>query len=218
MTAFYVYTREFMFPVFSLMLMTRWGFWSTLLTYLLGTYISFTKSPEREAYRASYSWCKLWKVWLLLFEGSLIFEIIITAFFWLILWPILKKTEYVQQLSPLRYAEVYAVHILPLFFLVVDWLLHAVPIAMRHISVMLVVGALYIVLNITVAIAFKPIYPVLTWDNEESYLLVMSVATFQIILYLVLCWINNCKLRCNKRDQDLEMLDVLSNRYKSYRS
>ena len=113
----------------------------------------------------------------------------ITGFFWLVLWDQIKnKKEYDNKLE--TYLIVFD-HIFPATALIVDWLLHSVPFAKRHVLITLGIGCLYIFLDfLTVKLIFngEPVYPYVDYNNLYSLvalILLIITSVFFFITYYV---------------------------------
>lgn len=179
------------------MFLTNWGFWCTLFTFALGVYISFSSTYKREsAEDYNYNkWTVAWKHWVLLFEGTLLIEILITLFFWIMLWPILKHKKMITEATPEFFLEVVLAHTMPLALLLIEWMMNAAPFAKRHIVIFLTIGISYLILNIIITFSRdKPVYPVFKWTNTASYVTAVATVIATSLIHVALYYINNCKL------------------------
>lgn len=123
-------------------------------------------------------------------------EVIITGFFWIMLWPILKNKPLVKNATPLLYFEICITHILPLVALVIDFILHTTPIPMRHLSIAMGIAIMYALVNM--AIVFSTghlIYPMFTWTDAKSYILLVILTVAAILIYSIMSWISMRRLR-----------------------
>mmetsp|Transcript_18400 Transcript_18400/g.31464 ORF Transcript_18400/g.31464 Transcript_18400/m.31464 type:complete len:101 (+) Transcript_18400:315-617(+) len=74
---------------------TMWGIWMTFITLSTGLYIQF-KYPTEYSISSQYEASKrhnpfqAWKFHIFVYELALVSEIIITIFFWTLLWPYAK--------------------------------------------------------------------------------------------------------------------------------
>jgi len=91
--------------------------------------------------------------------------------------------------------ELYLDHSVPLLCLIVDFLFNATPTVKRHLRVILFVGGIYTMIMITVSLAAdKPIYPVLTFKDIASYILVFIVFGSAVLWFTLIHCLNKKKL------------------------
>lgn len=179
-----------------------WGVWGTVATFALGTYISFSEEYRHKKDEHRTFKCNLaWKLWTYLFMQSLMLELVIAPFFWALLWPILMSDLDNEDMKAMRGWSTFKIemivdHGLPLICLLVDYCFNAVPIVKRHLIPLLLVGAIYMLINIiATVIAGTGIYPVLQWNDWLSLFIITVVFSSVTIVFYLLYWFNQFKLR-----------------------
>ena len=139
--------------------------------------------------------CQAWKWFIILFETALMLEVIITGFFWLMLWPILKNKPLVKNATPLLYFEIVITHILPFAALLIDFLLHTTPIPMRHLVLAISTGVVYVMVNMIIVLSTgNLIYPMFTWTDTKSYTLLVILIAIAVMVYSLMSWVSMARL------------------------
>ena len=86
-------------------------------------------------------------------------------------------------------------HIVPLLICLSEFILmHSYPFYPRQILALFLFGFIYMIVNMTVTLTGKPIYPRMTWDSPIGFILPVSCLFIAMLLQWVLTCINNCKL------------------------
>lgn len=65
------------------------------------------------------------------------------------------------------------IHGFPLFSLIVDFIFNTYQFPLRHLTVIIIFGCLYLTLNAIYSLDVKPIYKPINWKTLGSYLLVL---------------------------------------------
>ena len=182
------------FLAIALIFMTVWGYLFTLATFILGVRLMGKPAPEDGA-ESTRKCCKGWKWWIFLYQTSLSLEIIITIVYWVLLYPLIKNTEFLNKNRLVQW-HLALIHTVPIGCLVVDYFINAVPIAPRHLSGILAIAVLYLIDNIIVVkLSGKPVYVILKWNDWASIILSAILFAFSIALFYILFFINKAKLR-----------------------
>ena len=135
-----------------------------------------------------------WKLWIYFFQQSLIFEILITTFFWGMLYRDFKKMSFYQ--SPIRQLSLVLDHLLPLFCLILDYSVNSMPFIKRHLWPIIFTVTVYICVDFAfVKLTGKIIYKILNWNDIFSFVLSIIAIIFLVIVFNVVYWINNKKLK-----------------------
>ena len=78
--------------------------------------------------------------------------------------------EIVKNAPPELLIELYLMHSVPLLLLLIDWYLHAPPFVLRHLPLLMLIGMIYMGVNIYVTLMTdRPVYPVFTWKDQKSF-------------------------------------------------
>lgn len=86
-------------------------------------------------------------------------------------------------------------HSVPLLCLLVDYFFNATPTVKRHLRVIVFVGFIYLMICMSVSFAAgKPLYPVLTFKDILSLIIVIVVFVMVVLLFRLIHCINKKKL------------------------
>ena len=140
---------------------------------------------------SSSPWC-LWKLAVFLFETSLTFEVIITIFFWAVLFP-----DQDTAFDPFDFID----HIAPFLILVIEYSMNRIPFSMRHMPLSLALLLVYGIVNMCYSLVTgDPVYPVLTWLDVESYVIAVILLAFEAFLYWLFVKLTDFKIHGKKKD------------------
>mmetsp|Transcript_10474 Transcript_10474/g.25342 ORF Transcript_10474/g.25342 Transcript_10474/m.25342 type:complete len:306 (+) Transcript_10474:166-1083(+) len=143
---------------------------------------------------------RLHKTITLLFEIALPLEIVIASLFWLVVWPVLHEEHILDHGFPL-YINL-NLHAVGLGLLAIEFLQHQIPFFSRHLIVSLLLGAVYCPINAGATfLTGKPLYPVLTWQDWNSAILVVVAFLAQTVFHF-LC--QGIRLTCCRRRTAIE--------------
>jgi hypothetical protein len=133
----------------------------------------------------------LWKWHIVIFEIALVCELIISPYFWLLLWP----SVYNSGRSTLFIWTQSLVHSVPLIILLTDFIiLNWVPILLRHYCAVFFVTISYMIVNVTVTkVQGHAVYPGMTWDSLAGFVLPLVVAVASYGLFWVMTKCSNVK-------------------------
>ena len=137
-----------------------------------------------------------WKLWTFLFQCSLVFELIITVHFWILIWPQLNDDECSEQKFDLKCLSMCINHSLPIFCLSLDYLYNAQPFVRRHYSLICFLSCIYLSINFAVVrYTGIPIYDFLNWQSYEGFLWAFAVLLLSFLIFLMLEKLNVIKLK-----------------------
>jgi len=183
--------------------LTIWGMFMTTISVVLSMFES--KDKKTEPYylvsangMTSRKFFSLWKWNIFMFELALSLEIVIAPYFWAFLWSAWdnSKTTEIETLN-LSLCHSVSITILLLEF----WLINAVPVLMRHFSVILGIIVLYMIENMAVTLSTgKAVYPGITWDSTSGILMPIGVFVICFIFYALLTCCSKQKMK--RIDQD----------------
>ena len=176
---------------------TRWGEWLTYLALVMG---SFTTNHDCEAiedfnyqdldfHHRKYTPFRAWKWYIFLYETALVYELIIAPFFWFVLYPGLPDVEGILFLS------LVCDHSVPLAVLLVDYMFNQVPFAQRHLIPMLIMAAVYLVINyLCTKSSGVPVYPPMDWQTPFGIALPFLLALGALVIFYVFYFLTILKL------------------------
>ena len=82
-------------------------------------------------------------------------------------------------------------HSLPLVLLLIEYLISAVPMVKRHITIIMPICGSYIILNLFLTIIRgKPIYDILDWKSPISFLIIIGAVLVGFGGFLAFHWVN----------------------------
>lgn len=155
--------------------------------------------------QSKYKCGQAWKWFIVLFEQSFVFQILITIFFWVILWPEYRDLDKFKESPMLKY-EIMIDHIVPPVCLIVEFMFNIIPFSKRHSLVTFAVGFGYCFLDfLTVKLITKePIYPYIAYDDAISFIIPLICVIANVLFFFIVYWISQCKFRCYARRRGLE--------------
>lgn len=181
-------------PIDNLKYLTTLGVIATFLTFLFGII------PTNYGMQKWY---------IMLFQISLISEIIITLSFWTLLVPHEDFMEFRDRTCtdrPVSCFMLYADHWLPLLLLLIDYAIsHSVFLKRQWILIDLC-SFVYLIYNFTwVKITGIPLYPMYNWYKPSAYINFFLSLLINPALFLFICWLNLKKLKMLKEDKLIEI-------------
>lgn len=107
---------------------------------------------------------------------------IITPFFWALLYPILEKKDWAIG----RFGEAMD-HALPLMCLLVEFFFCSnLPFVRRHFPLFFMISMVYMGFNCWYSLTYSPIYPVLTWKGASGFLAPIGTFFVAIVIFFTL--------------------------------
>ena len=131
-----------------------------------------------------------------LLELALAMELIVTSYFWAVLWHEVSGAAKFQH-NPLRKAGLAMDHSVPIFLLLIEYIfMDAAPVTLRHLWVFMLVSLAYLITNLTVTLTSQPVYPDVTWKGAKGIGLPLGILVAAVLAYLFLYQVTKAKLRC----------------------
>jgi len=128
----------------------------------------------------------VWKWGIFFYEISLTFEIIITLFFWAVLFPLMKSKS----------AWTFIDHISPILILTIDYCLNRIPFSLRHLPLSMGILLIYGIVNMTYTlVTHKPIYPPLNFHDFMSFVWAVVLVGLEAAGFLGMYHLTQWKLR-----------------------
>ena len=109
--------------------------------------------------------------------------------------------ESLSEQPPRELFTTISVHAVNLLLLLIDFILHQIPVHILHFVYPFVVGLAYVVLSVVYSfINETPVYPILDWYNSPSTVAGYAVATLIaiVILQFLLYGLYRLKISCYK--------------------
>ena len=123
-------------PLSNFKYFTQWGKWFTFITFAIGSFVcdKEVEQFEHQTYqddnfvKRKYRCCRPWKLFTFLYESTLIMEIIVTSFYWTVLYEGNCRDKIDNSMTgDFNFACFCAVtdHTFPMFALLVDYTYNA---------------------------------------------------------------------------------------------
>lgn len=179
--------------------LTQWGQFLTTLSF--GTSLTFYRDPSKQKYKNKHSCCQGWKFHILAFEIVFLSEMVIMVFFWAVIFVVYSRMAQEANLSiddvPRRLIIQSVFNHLGLgVLLLIEYIcFSATPWAPRHFWIILVFSTAYMIVNLTVSLTKKPVYPVITWSDPVGIIVPLLMMAGALGLHFLIHYCNNCKLR-----------------------
>lgn len=146
---------------------------------------------KQKTQRQYLSPCMAWKWYCFCFNAAFLYEIIVVAFYWIVLFPTINKNKSFHLLA-LEYAD----HFFPLLCLLIDYiLLGSIPISLRLFPFVILMVVFYLVFNLIYTLNFGPIYPPITWKGIAGIGIPLGLILVGILLGFLLEYITRIKLK-----------------------
>ena len=121
----------------------------------------------------------------------MIFELVITPFFWLILYKIQKPKDWLLG----KIGETID-HSLPFTCLLAEYLLCSnLPFVRRHLPFIVLISFVYLSINMYYSITVEPVYKVITWQGIMGFLVPAGTAIGGVLIFLIIEFVTKKKLR-----------------------
>lgn len=122
------------------------------------------------------------------------FEAIITLYFWTNLWEDAHKEPRFAE-NPFMMAGLVLDHSVPISLLIFDYIfMNANPILVRHLWIVMACSTTYLIVNMTCALTWQPVYPAMTWRGVQGLLLPLIILLLGICIFLIFAFLNLSKL------------------------
>ena len=146
---------------------------------------------KQKVQRLYFSPCLAWKWYAFFFQAAFIYEVIVVAFYWIMLFPTMSKNKPTHILA-LEYAD----HIFPMFCLLFDYIfLGSTPFVRRHFPFIILMCLCYLVFNCIYTLNYGPIYPPITWKGFLGFAIPFGLVLAGIIFCFVMEFLTKLKLK-----------------------
>ena len=177
---------------------TQWGMFTTTITAILAI---FNEAPASR--RNKYGCFQVWKWHTFFFQVSLLFELIITPFFWLLLFRSLPpKSWFLGSLGET------ADHSLPLFCLLVEYLFCGCsPFVRRQFPFVVLIAVCYLSINLTYSLKDRPPYAIMSWKGVVGIIVPIGTIVFGFMVLFAMEWVTKKKLRRLGHDKVVNIME-----------
>jgi hypothetical protein len=177
----------------TLIYFTNWGIFFTAITYTVFAIFTirqyfFLKTKESiiRNYQNTYSPWLLWKWGIFLYCASFVFEIIITLFFWGVLFPGMKNPDIFTFVD----------HIAPIVILLIDYSMNRIPFSLRFLPLATILLTIYGVINMSWTLSTgHPVYPPLNFKDGMTAVWVILLGLLLVGGFFLMTWVTKAKLR-----------------------
>lgn len=170
---------------FYLLFLTHWG---CLIT---GSYYA--------SVLAAYRYPKVERLAYVLYQTALVLEAFISLAFWTTVYPFVDDLH-------VSFLYTLSVHGGLLLLLLLEYPFNRIRFHLKHLWVCVGVLAVYLVLYISVAFTIRPIYPMLTFRDLGSVVLVVGSVVVVYLLHRLVMKVDECKYRENPATQKFELI------------
>ncbi len=136
-------------------------------------------------YQNIYSPWLLWKWSIFFYCASFTYEIIITLFFWSVLFPEIAHPDVFTFMD----------HIAPIVILLIDYSMNRIPFSVRHLPVAMGLLLIYGLVNMTWTLETgHPVYPPINFKSAMTAVWVILLALLEIGGFFLMSWLTKLKL------------------------
>lgn len=186
------YDMWFGFWAPSITYFTGWGWYLWGLYNLFSLYLYVRHGLGKDPLPASNfreKSTEMWKVTTFLFETATVYQVIITSFFWLAIFPYYP--------FPMYFCD-YAKHGVPMVFLTIELVINRIAFEWRHVAVSLITAFCYIILYITFCLVKgRDVYPFLLLNSWVTYAFFAGVLATITALHALFYGITLLKFKRN---------------------
>lgn len=144
--------------------LTNWGLHLTFFSLVLN-YRAAQDQMENPGQVTGFALLR-WRLAVIVFKVAISMEVVLTGLFWALLWHTPKEYTFFHYFN-------ITTHSFPLAFLVLDFFLQKWVFRYNHVWIVLSVALIYAIFNYSWVVAYgKPIYPILTWKDYGSVVLI----------------------------------------------
>ena len=135
----------------------------------------------------------------------MVFEFIISPFFWLLLY------------NPEDHYTIATIgemtdHSLPLSCLLIEYLfLSNPPFLLRQFPLIFMIAVMYLGINCAITLIFSPVYPVMSWTGVMGFVVPLATILAAIGIFMILQFISKKRLRRNGNGL---LVDIIEGRTK----
>ena len=149
----------------------------------------------------AYSYEEVRPVAYLAFEAAVVLELIVVIGFWVTVYPFLT--------FPLEPIYNLTVHGGLFLLLCVDYSLNRIAFVPRHYTLPALILALYTLLNAWVSITVQPIYPLITFTDVTSYVIMTGIFLFGFLCHRSLSCLDRVKAPLDLPETKFELGPIL---------
>ena len=184
--------------------LTKLTYWGAFITFLASLSSNLIYPDSKQFFKDRHHPCKAFKCYVILWYTAITLELIVTAFYWIIIW----KKEYIREGDYLNLSGKIIDHTLPIFVLLIDYVfLSAIPISKRHIWVVMTISVVYLGMNCIYSLSIEPVYgPPLDWVTPIGIILPLGALVIGFIFDFALEAVNRNKLRLLGYTEFVDML------------
>uniref|UniRef100_A0A0G4FL68 Uncharacterized protein n=1 Tax=Chromera velia CCMP2878 TaxID=1169474 RepID=A0A0G4FL68_9ALVE len=132
-----------------------------------------------------------WAYWhtagVVVFQLALVAEVCIVILYWTLLWPMVARRmgDWTQELI-----QNLQVHGVGLIYTIYEFFENRLPMYKRHAAISIALGILYVTVNFAVTVDWgTPVYPVLTWEDWQSGVVVLMAAVLMTSVHLLTAYL-----------------------------
>ena len=151
-------------------------------------------TEENDKYKIFVAW--KWNNFF--FQQALIMEIFLVPYFWILLWPGLKRASWFKSQTDAEILGLCLDHTLPFCVLLIEYVfVSGTPLQIRHFLMNLTLSLLYMLFNIIyVKVTGHAIYATLKWNHWYLYIVIPIVLGLAMtIMFFLLYYLTLAKLR-----------------------
>ena len=163
---------------------SNWGVILTLITMVLALRVPFREDSNAQQQSSNSSKSGRWKSYLIFFQMSLVFEVVITVVY----WAFMSRPKH-------NFGTKICIHIVPIISLTIEFCLMATPFSMRHLLPTFIVGILYLIINFTFSKLSQPVYKILTWDDYHTVLRLGVGIMLIVVIHIILTFLSKRKTK-----------------------
>lgn len=189
---------------------TTWGLWLTFLTLIVGSFITNDDINPVEDYnyqdqnflKQKYSPLRAWKWFIFLYQLAFVYEIVITAFFWCVLFKGGERRNLVHFITAI------GAHSVPLAVLLLEYSYNTVPFCPRHAIFIFGIAVVYLGINYLVTVKTgTPVYPPMDWKSTMGIICPIGLLVGAILIFLMLYFVTKKKLRAIELDEIVKIIE-----------
>ncbi|CDW91679.1 UNKNOWN [Stylonychia lemnae] len=197
---------------------TKWGVFITTITYgILAAYqvrqyiLIRSKKSVLQHYQNFYSPWLLWKWGIIFYESAFTFEVVITLFFWAILYPDSDHSD------PNNLRNNLLLHASPIVVLVTDYVINRIPFQFKHLPLSLFILIVYGLVNMIYTLTSgTPVYPPLNFKDGMTAVWVLVLFCIETGTYTGMYFLTRWKIRKYRlldadSSSELTIFEVTSN-------
>ena len=167
-----------------------------------------------KSYQNFYSPWLLWKWGIIFYESAFTFEVVITLFYWAVLYP---GTDESEKAEPHYLRNNLFLHASPLLALLIDYGINRIPFMFKHLPLSLLIIIVYGIVNMTYTLTTgTPVYAPLSFKDGMTVVWIFVLFGIEAGTYGGMFLLTRWKLKKyreldQKQDSELTVFEVTSN-------